>query len=146
MENDNFWKIAPDSKFRKPIFDFEPDLQVVKHIKNMYKELDKTFLRELVREIVREIVRELDSIEEDTEEEIEEIEEIEDKIKPNFNLNREVIRQLAEIRRELTFLARNLETDEDIKRTRDALISLQDEVDNVVSEYTISCVDDYVFG
>lgn len=139
MENDNFWKIAPDSKFRKPIFDFEPDLQVVKYIKNMYKELDKTFLRELVREIVRE----LDSIEEDTEEEIE---EIEDKIKPNFNLNREVIRQLADVRRELMSLARNLETEDDIERTRDALISLQDEVDDVVSEYTLSCVDDYIFG
>lgn len=71
---------------------------------------------------------------------------IEEEIKPEFNLNREVIRQLAEIRRELTFLARNLETEADVKRTRDALIALQDEVDNVVSEYTISCVDDYVFG
>ena len=71
---------------------------------------------------------------------------IEEEIKPEFNLNREVVRMLAEIRRELTFLARNLETEEDIERTRDALITLQDEVDNVVSEYTISCVDDYVFG
>ena len=71
---------------------------------------------------------------------------IEEEIKPEFNLNREIIRQLAEIRRELTFLARNLETEEDLERTRDALIALQDEVDNVVSEYTISCVDDYVFG
>lgn len=71
---------------------------------------------------------------------------IEEEIKPEFNLNREVIRQLADIRRELMFLARNLETEEDIERTRDALISLQDSVDNVVSEYTISCVDDYVFG
>lgn len=71
---------------------------------------------------------------------------IEEEIKPEFNLNREVIRQLADIRRELMSLARNLETEEDIERTRDALISLQDSVDNVVSEYTISCVDDYVFG
>ena len=71
---------------------------------------------------------------------------IEEEIKPEFNLNREIIRMLADVRRELTFLARNLETEEDIERTRDALIALQDEVDNVVSEYTISCVDDYVFG
>lgn len=71
---------------------------------------------------------------------------IEEEIKPEFNLNREVIRMLAEIRRELTFLARNLETEADVKRTRDALIALQDEVDNVVSEYALSCVDDYVFG
>lgn len=76
----------------------------------------------------------------------EDFSEIEEEIKPEFNLNREVIRMLAEIRRELTFLARNLETEADIKRTRDALISLQDEVDNVVSEYALSCVDDYVFG
>ena len=71
---------------------------------------------------------------------------IEEEIKPEFNLNREIIRQLADVRRELTFLARNLETEKDIERTRDALIALQDEVDNLVSEYTISCVDDYVFG
>ena len=83
---------------------------------------------------------------EDEEYEEYDFDSIEEEIKPEFNLNREVIRQLAEIRRELTFLARNLETEEDIKRTRDALISLQDSVDNVVSEYTISCVDDYVFG
>lgn len=76
----------------------------------------------------------------------EDFSDIEEEIKPEFNLNREVIRQLAEIRRELTFLARNLETEEDIERTRDTLIALQDEVDSVVSEYTISCVDDYVFG
>ena len=72
--------------------------------------------------------------------------DIEEEIKPEFNLNREIIRMLADIRRELTFLARNLETEEDLERTRDALISLQDSVDNVVSEYTLSCVDDYVFG
>ena len=71
---------------------------------------------------------------------------IEEEIKPEFNLNREIIRMLADVRRELTFLARNLETEEDIERTRDALISLQDEVDNIVSEYALSCVDDYVFG
>lgn len=71
---------------------------------------------------------------------------IEEEIKPEFNLNREIIRQLADVRRELTFLARNLETEEDIERTRDALISLQDEVDDIVSEYALSCVDDYVFG
>lgn len=71
---------------------------------------------------------------------------IEEEIKPEFNLNREIIRMLADVRRELTFLARNLETEEDIERTRDALISLQDEIDDVVSEYTLSCVDDYIFG
>lgn len=76
----------------------------------------------------------------------EDFSEIEEEIKPEFNLNREVVRMLADVRRELTFLARNLETEEDIERTRDALIALQDEVDNVVSEYTLSCVDDYVFG
>lgn len=76
----------------------------------------------------------------------EDFSDIEKEIKPEFNLNREVVRMLADVRRELTFLARNLETEEDIERTRDALIALQDEVDNVVSEYTISCVDDYVFG
>ena len=53
---------------------------------------------------------------------------------------------LADVRRELTFLARNLETEADVKRTRDALITLQDEVDSIVSEYALSCVDDYVFG
>lgn len=83
---------------------------------------------------------------EDEEYEEYDFDSIEEEIKPEFNLNREVIRQLAEIRRELTFLARNLETEEDIERTRDALIALQDEVDNIVSEYTLSCVDDYVFG
>lgn len=71
---------------------------------------------------------------------------IEEEIKPEFNLNREVIRQLADVRRELTFLARNLETEEDIERTRDALIALQDKIDDIVSEYALSCVDDYVFG
>ena len=76
----------------------------------------------------------------------EDFSDIEEEIKPEFNLNREVIRQLADVRRELTFLARNLETEEDIERTRDALIALQDEVDNIVSEYALSCVDDYVFG
>lgn len=76
----------------------------------------------------------------------EDFSDIEEEIKPEFNLNREVIRLLAEIRRELTFLARNLETEDDIERTRDALIALQDEVDNVISEYALSCVDDYVFG
>lgn len=83
---------------------------------------------------------------EDEEYEEYDFDSIEEEIKPEFNLNREVIRQLADIRRELMSLARNLETEADIKRTRDALIALQDEVDNVVSEYTISCVDDYVFG
>ena len=76
----------------------------------------------------------------------EDFSDIEEEIKPEFNLNREVVRMLADVRRELTFLARNLETEEDIERTRDALISLQDEVDNIVSEYALSCVDDYVFG
>lgn len=76
----------------------------------------------------------------------EDFSDIEEEIKPEFNLNREIIRMLADVRRELTFLARNLETEKDIERTRDALIALQDEVDNVVSEYTISCVDDYIFG
>lgn len=76
----------------------------------------------------------------------EDFSDIEEEIKPEFNLNREVVRMLADVRRELTFLARNLETEEDIERTRDALIALQDEVDNVVSEYALSCVDDYVFG
>lgn len=71
---------------------------------------------------------------------------IEEEIKPEFNLDREIVRMLADVRRELTFLARNLETEEDIKRTRDALITLQDEVDSIVSEYALSCVDDYVFG
>ena len=71
---------------------------------------------------------------------------IEEEIKPEFNLNREIIRQLADVRRELTFLARNLETEEDLERTRDALIDLQDDVDDVISEYALSCVDDYVFG
>ena len=83
---------------------------------------------------------------EDEEYEEYDFDSIEEEIKPEFNLNREVIRQLADVRRELTFLARNLETEEDIERTRNALIALQDEVDNIVSEYTISCVDDYVFG
>ena len=32
---------------------------------------------------------------------------IEEEIKPEFNLNREVVRMLADVRRELTFLARN---------------------------------------
>ena len=76
----------------------------------------------------------------------EDFSELEEAIKPEFNLNREIIRMLADVRRELTFLARNLETEEDIERTRDALISLQDEIDDVVSEYALSCVDDYVFG
>lgn len=76
----------------------------------------------------------------------EDFSDIEEEIKPEFNLNREIVRMLADVRRELTFLARNLETEEDIERTRDALIALQDEVDNVVSEYTLSCVDDYIFG
>lgn len=71
---------------------------------------------------------------------------IEEEIKPEFNLNCEIIRMLADVRRELTFLARNLETEKDIERTRDTLISLQDKIDDIVSEYTISCVDDYVFG
>lgn len=83
---------------------------------------------------------------EDEEYEEYDFDSIEEEIKPEFNLNREIIRMLADVRRELTFLARNLETEEDIERTRDALISLQDEIDDVVSEYTISCVDDYVFG
>ena len=33
---------------------------------------------------------------------------IEEEIKPEFNLNREVVRMLADVRRELTFLARKL--------------------------------------
>lgn len=76
----------------------------------------------------------------------EDFSDIEEEIKPEFNLNREIIRMLADVRRELTFLARNLETEEDIERTRDALIALQDKIDDIVSEYALSCVDDYVFG
>ena len=76
----------------------------------------------------------------------EDFSDIEEEIKPEFNLNREIVRMLADVRRELTFLARNLETEADVKRTRDALITLQDEVDSIVSEYALSCVDDYIFG
>ena len=58
----------------------------------------------------------------------------------------EIVGLLAGVKGILMYLARNLETEEDIERTRDDLIELQDDIDRIVSEYAVSCVYNFILG
>lgn len=65
---------------------------------------------------------------------------------PNIYIDSEIVGLLAGVKATLMHLARNLETEEDIERTRDDLIDLQEDIDRIVGVYAVSCVDKYILG
>lgn len=65
---------------------------------------------------------------------------------PSIYVDGEIVGLLAGVKATLMYLARNLETEEDIERTRDDLIELQEDIDKIVGVYAVSCVDKYILG
>lgn len=65
---------------------------------------------------------------------------------PSIYVDGEIVGLLAGVKATLMYLARNLETEEDVERTRDDLIELQEDIDRIVGVYAVSCVDKYILG
>ena len=74
------------------------------------------------------------------------IDDAEEQEVPNIYIDSEIVGLLAGVKATLMHLARNLETEEDIERTRDELIDLQEDIDRIVGAYAVSCVDKYILG
>ena len=67
---------------------------------------------------------------------------IEEDIIPEFHINKDILKELAYIKRSLVSLALNAENGDD----QEIMIKLQDIVDSIVFDYVIGCVDDFVMG